>query len=85
MKTHIKSMLNPDKVYTIKDLETWPTDFQSLAVVGYPVAHSKSPLMHNSALQFLSTIDERFSKCLCGNEKDSREQQTKTSFDFKRI
>jgi shikimate dehydrogenase len=53
-------MLHPDHVYTLKDLESWPNDKISLAVIGCPVAHSKSPRMHNAALKALAQKNNIF-------------------------
>lgn len=38
-------------VYTLKDLESWTSREPQLAVLGHPIKHSLSPVMHNAALQ----------------------------------
>jgi len=50
-----------EHVYTLADLENWPperaqfpSDGVALAVIGYPIAHSLSPKMHNAALAKLA-------------------------------
>ena len=43
-----------DKVYTLADAETMELADVPLAVLGKPIAHSMSPLMHNAALRRLS-------------------------------
>ena len=57
----MKNDLPSDALYTIKDLENWPSDGTSLAVLGHPVKHSLSPPMHNAALAELNTSDASFS------------------------
>jgi shikimate dehydrogenase len=47
-------------VRTVADLENWPMQPPSLAVIGQPVTHSLSPAMHNAALADLATRDARF-------------------------
>jgi len=47
-------------VHTLAALADWPADRPSLTVIGQPVAHSLSPLMHNAALASLATQDPRF-------------------------
>lgn len=47
------------RVYTLDDLRHWNRDTPSYAVVGHPVAHSRSPLMHNAALAKLAEADPR--------------------------
>ena len=47
----------PKEVYTMADLRDWPAVTAGeepplrLAVIGDPVAHSRSPQMHNAALR----------------------------------
>jgi shikimate dehydrogenase len=38
-------------VYTLADLKHWNKSTPTLAVLGFPIAHSLSPVMHNAALQ----------------------------------
>lgn len=47
-------------VHTVAELEHWPTEPPSLAVIGQPVTHSLSPAMHNAALAVLAASDPRF-------------------------
>ncbi|MDR1817399.1 MAG: shikimate dehydrogenase [Puniceicoccales bacterium] len=39
-----------ERVRTLDDLRRWCRDAPSLAVIGKPIAHSRSPRMHNAAL-----------------------------------
>ncbi len=57
----MKSGLSSDTVYTIDDLDDWPVEGTSLAVLGHPVKHSLSPPMHNAAIAELATTDKQFS------------------------
>lgn len=43
-----------DRVYTLEDLRDWDRSSPSFAVVGHPIAHSRSPLMHNAAFARLA-------------------------------
>lgn len=52
--------MNPERVHTLADLETWRFDGGALAVLGRPVAHSISPAMHNAALARLAEAEPRF-------------------------
>lgn len=47
-------------VHTLADLENWPADAPSLALIGHPAAHSLSPAMHNPALAELARRDASF-------------------------
>ncbi|MDF9832918.1 shikimate dehydrogenase [Ereboglobus sp. PH5-5] len=47
-------------VYTLADLETWSRPGTHLAVLGRPIAHSLSPLMHNAALAQMTARDPRY-------------------------
>lgn len=38
-----------EKVYTLSDLKNWTRQAPSFAVLGKPIAHSLSPVMHNAA------------------------------------
>jgi len=48
-----KEKPNINQVYTLEDLKSWPYSGTALAVVGHPVAHSLSPIMHTAALDEL--------------------------------
>ena len=37
-------------IYKFKDLQDWEYSGTSLAVVGKPISHSLSPVMHNAVL-----------------------------------
>jgi shikimate dehydrogenase len=45
---------------TRADLQSWSQPGPSFAVLGYPIAHSLSPAMHNAALAQLAASDPRF-------------------------
>ncbi|MCC6414424.1 MAG: shikimate dehydrogenase [Opitutaceae bacterium] len=47
-------------VLTFADLKHWPFRGTALAVLGHPIKHSLSPLMHNTALTGLAQDDPRF-------------------------
>lgn len=49
-----------DRVLTLDDLEDWSRLTPSLAVIGHPIAHSRSPLMHNAALAKLGESMPQF-------------------------
>jgi shikimate dehydrogenase len=49
-----------DPVYTLADLARWSTGGTSIAVLGHPIAHSLSPVMHNAALAALARENQRF-------------------------
>ncbi len=49
-----------DPVYTLADLDSWPVSGGWLAVLGHPIKHSISPVMHNAALAMLAAKDPRF-------------------------
>jgi shikimate dehydrogenase len=49
-----------DSVATFSDLERWSFPGTALAVLGHPIKHSVSPLMHNAALAEMATHDPRF-------------------------
>jgi shikimate dehydrogenase len=53
-------MMNADPVLTLRELETWSRPGTSLAVLGHPIKHSISPVMHNAALAELARTDSRF-------------------------
>ncbi len=50
----------PEVPLQLGDLRTFPPGKVGLAVLGYPISHSISPSLHNSALRKLSESDERF-------------------------
>ena len=47
-----------NKVYQLEELESWIFPGPSLAVLGHPIAHSLSPVIHNAALE---RMGKRFS------------------------
>jgi shikimate dehydrogenase len=47
-----------NKVFQLEELESWIFPGPSLAVLGHPIAHSLSPVIHNAALE---QMGERFS------------------------
>jgi shikimate dehydrogenase len=47
-------------VHTLDDLEAWSVAGTGLAVVGQPVAHSLSPVIHNAALTALANENGRY-------------------------
>lgn len=49
-----------DPVYTLTDLAAWSHPGTFLAVLGHPIAHSLSPVMHNAALAQLAAADARY-------------------------
>jgi shikimate dehydrogenase len=49
-----------DPVHTLADLARWSPDGTSIAVLGHPIAHSLSPVMHNAALAALARENPRF-------------------------
>jgi len=58
-----------EPTYTLADLEnwpacvgTWPSDGIALAVIGHPIAHSLSPVMHNAALANLAKTNPGFAR-----------------------
>jgi shikimate dehydrogenase len=53
-------MASADPVFTLADLETWSFPGTALAVLGHPIKHSISPVMHNAALAELARSDSRF-------------------------
>jgi len=53
-------MTSADPVHTLSDLATWPSTGTWLAVLGHPIAHSISPVMHNAALASIRETDTRF-------------------------
>jgi shikimate dehydrogenase len=62
-RSPINATSAPDStVFTVDDLDQWPWDGTSLAVLGFPVKHSISPAMHNAALQVMASADARFAR-----------------------
>lgn len=53
--------MNTENTLTLRDLDSWNYEGTALAVLGHPIKHSLSPLMHNTALDDLAQEDERFS------------------------
>jgi shikimate dehydrogenase len=49
-----------DTVFTLQDLRDWNRPGTSLAVLGHPIRHSRSPAMHNAALAEMARADPRF-------------------------
>jgi shikimate dehydrogenase len=49
-----------DPVFTLSDLAAWSRPGTSLAVLGHPIGHSISPLMHNAVLTAEGRTDPRF-------------------------
>jgi shikimate dehydrogenase len=47
-------------VHTFAELADWPIDPPSLAVIGQPVAHSLSPVIHHAALAALAVNEPRY-------------------------
>ena len=43
--------------FTLRDLPQFSTHEVGLAVLGHPISHSISPILHNSALALLSNND----------------------------
>lgn len=54
--------LNTEQVYTLSDLKKLSFAKKPLAVLGKPIAHSMSPLMHNAALQKMAQKNPEFSQ-----------------------
>ena len=50
----------PEPIHTLADLVSWSFAGTALAVVGRPVAHSLSPVIHNAALAELAATQPRF-------------------------
>jgi shikimate dehydrogenase len=49
-----------ETIHTLADLATWSQPGTALAVVGHPIAHSLSPVIHNAALAELARTEPRF-------------------------
>jgi shikimate dehydrogenase len=52
--------MSADPIYTLADLDNWSFAGTALAVLGHPIKHSISPLMHNAALARMAQNDARF-------------------------
>ena len=50
----------PETIHTLADLAGWSFPGTALAVLGHPIAHSLSPVIHNAALAALAKTDARF-------------------------
>lgn len=48
--------------FTLADLEQWSFDGVALTVVGRPVAHSLSPVIHHAALAEMAKVNPEFSR-----------------------
>lgn len=46
---------------TLADLDSWSFEGTALAVLGHPIKHSISPLMHNAALARMAVTEAKFS------------------------
>jgi len=49
-----------EPIHTLADLNGWSFSGTALAVLGHPIAHSLSPVIHNAALAELARRDPRF-------------------------
>ena len=49
-----------ESIHTLADLEAWSFPGTALAIIGQPVAHSLSPVVHNAALVELAKAQPRF-------------------------
>lgn len=52
--------MKSETTLTLSDLYSWDFSGTALAVLGHPIKHSLSPLMHNTALADLAQEDSRF-------------------------
>ncbi len=52
--------MNSETTLTLSDLDSWDFPGTALAVLGHPIKHSLSPLMHNTALGDLAADEARF-------------------------
>ncbi|MBI2813569.1 MAG: shikimate dehydrogenase [Opitutae bacterium] len=48
-----------ESIHTLADLDTWSFPGPALAVVGRPIAHSLSPVIHNAALAEMAKMQPR--------------------------
>jgi len=49
-----------ESIHTLADLSAWTFPGVALAVVGHPIAHSLSPVIHNAALAELARTEPRY-------------------------
>jgi shikimate dehydrogenase len=49
-----------ESIHTLADLSAWSFSGVALAVIGHPIAHSLSPVIHNAALAELARTQPRF-------------------------
>jgi len=49
-----------EPIRTLADLSTWSFPGTALAVIGHPIAHSLSPVIHNAALAELARTEPRY-------------------------
>jgi shikimate dehydrogenase len=54
-------MASSAPVLTLRDLDRWPASGVSLAVLGHPIHHSLSPVMHHAALAAMARTRPEFS------------------------
>ena len=54
--------MDTKKIYTIDDLKVWDFRGTALAVIGKPIEHSLSPIMHNAAIKQLSHSDSKYNE-----------------------
>ena len=52
--------MDPEKTYTLADLKAWDYPGTALAVIGKPIKHSLSPIMHNAAIDQLMLGDDQY-------------------------
>ncbi len=52
--------MNSETTLTLPDLDSWKFSGTALAVLGHPIKHSLSPLMHNTALADMAAEDPKF-------------------------
>ena len=52
--------MDTEKTYTLADLKAWDFLGTALAVIGQPIKHSLSPIMHNAAIGQLLHSDHKF-------------------------
>ena len=52
--------MDTEKTYSLADLKVWDYSGTALAVIGQPIKHSLSPIMHNAAIGQLSESDPQY-------------------------
>jgi len=52
--------MDTEKTYTLADLKVWDYSGTALAVIGQPIKHSLSPIMHNAAIEQLAQSDPKY-------------------------